>query len=613
MLFFELEKYRRQKTITMKSSAAIKYVIISLIGLVGFFACHNKSDPQKPNVIIVMTDDQGIGDMSYHGNPYLKTPNLDAFARESVSLTNFHVSPLCTPTRSAIITGQYPIRNGAWATFKGRDAIMHSNPTIADIFKENGYRTALFGKWHLGDNYPSRPTDCGFDYAVHHSSGGVGELSDYWGNNYFDDVYSVNNEPKQFEGYCTDVWFDETIQYIESNKEDPFFIYLATNAPHSPLIVADKYKEPYKPLEGSKIESASYLGMIANIDKNFGKLDAYLKNSGLAENTILIFLTDNGTQFGFNSEKGFGFNKGFVGNKSDKEEGGHRVPFYIRWPKVGISGEVGLDFLSAHIDLIPTLAGLCNLYIPDGSYLDGVDLAEPILNKETSIDQRTVFIHHRQDWRPPDPIKGSCIMQDQWRLINGNRLYDMESDQKQTINLISENQELINNLLKENAVFIEQTQALNDYLNLPVAKVGTPYQEEIKLTIQHAIGEAGGIWKAEHVAAGVKNSNSKYAIEIIAPGDYVISCRRWPKECPGPFLGIPLENPKNQFEYQTISPEKVRIRIFDKTCEQMIHVDQEAVEFKLKLPAGRTMLETVCIEGDESYGVYYTYLRRSQP
>ncbi|MEM9987646.1 MAG: sulfatase-like hydrolase/transferase, partial [Bacteroidota bacterium] len=177
-----------------------------------------------PNVILIMTDDQGIGDLGCHGNPWLKTPNLDAFYQSSVRLTDFHVSPLCTPTRGALMTGQYPINNGAWATYKGRDALSNGVYTMADLFQSQGYQTALFGKWHLGDNYPARPTDCGFDLAIHHQAGGVGELSDHWGNSYFDDVYLVNHEPKRFEGYCTDVWFTETMKFIENRQDQPFFI-----------------------------------------------------------------------------------------------------------------------------------------------------------------------------------------------------------------------------------------------------------------------------------------------------------------------------------------------------------------------------------------------------
>ena len=321
-------------------------------------------------------------------------------------------------------------------------------------------------------------------------------------------------------------------------------------------------------------------------------------------------MIDNGTQYGINAEKGFGFNKGFMGNKSDKEEGGHRVPFYIRWPKAGISGEVELDFLSAHIDLIPTLAALCELEVKDNSYLDGVDLSKSILERNNRLEERVVFIHHRQDWRAPDPEIGTCIMQDEWRLINGSRLYDIKNDQKQTVNLIEQHANLAEELLLKNREFIELTRQYEAYQNLPVAQVGSPHQDEIKLTIQHAIGEDRGIWMSKHVASGIKNSNSQYAIEIMTAGKYTISCRRWPKECPGPILGVPSENPKNQFEYQTINPEKVRIEIFDQIYEQEIDPDQEAVEFQIQLLPGKTMLKTEFEQGDENYGVYYTYIRK---
>ncbi|MEX0288306.1 MAG: sulfatase-like hydrolase/transferase [Flavobacteriaceae bacterium] len=184
-----------------------------------------KQTTNQPNVILVMTDDQGIGDLGCHGNPWIKTPNIDQFYRESVRLTDFHVSPLCTPTRSALMTGVYPIKNGVWATFKGRDMLHASMPIMPEVFQQNGYTTAMFGKWHLGNNYPSRPTDKGFDYAIHHSSGGVGELSDHWGNNYFNDTYLVNNSPEQFEGYCTDVWFNEAIKFIKE-KKIPLSLYI---------------------------------------------------------------------------------------------------------------------------------------------------------------------------------------------------------------------------------------------------------------------------------------------------------------------------------------------------------------------------------------------------
>ena len=568
----------------------------------------NKESQSFPNVILVLTDDQGIGDLSCHGNPWLKTPNLDKFYEESVRMTNFHVSPLCTPTRSAILTGRYPINNGAWATFKGRDALSENAFTIADLFQMNGYRTGLFGKWHLGDNYPVRPTDCGFDVVVQHLAGGVGELSDYWGNNYFDDVYYVNNEPKPFKGYCTDVWFQEAQKFITETSEKPFFVYLPTNAPHSPLVAPEEYAAPYRELVGKKIQNADYLGMIANIDENFGKLDQFLKDKSLAENTILIFMTDNGTQFGYSEDQNLGYNKGFRGNKSEKLEGGHRVPFFIRWPNGNIEGAKDMDELVAHIDLLPSLAGLCKLKTPTDIQTDGIDFSKLLLEENAQLKERTVFIHHRQDWRQPSAIDNTCIMKKQWRLINGTELYDVEKDPLQKKNLAATHATIVQELLADNTDFLEAVRKNPEYMEIPVNIAGHPKQKELKLTIQHAIGEDKGIWKPAQVAAGMKNTNNTHALKIERKGIYRISCRRWPKECPGPILGIPFENPKNLYNYKAINPEKVHLQIANQKLEKTIQVDQEEVVFELSLDQGKTFLVNDFIEGKEKYGVYYTYV-----
>ena len=563
-----------------------------------------------PNVVLVLTDDQGIGDLGSHGNPWLKTPNIDAFYRESLRFTDFHVSPLCTPTRAAIMTGLYPINNGAWATFKGRDALPEGSTTLADVFKNNGYRTGLFGKWHLGDNYPARPTDCGFDVAIQHQAGGVGELSDYWGNSYFDDVYYVNNEPRQFSGYCADVWFDEAMKFMEENKDEPFFVYLSTNTPHDPLIVAEEFSAPYEHLQGDKIISADLYGMIANIDENFGKLRQFLEEEELAANTILIFMTDNGTRFGYSHDGKLGYNAGYSGIKGDKREGGHRVPFFIQWPNGDVQGGIDIEDLATHVDLIPTLAGLCELSLPSEMPLDGVDLSPYIQGEKQKWPKRSVFVHHRQDWRPPKELEGSCIMNGDWRLLNGNELYDIRQDPKQQNNLAAQYPELVAQLKSENKSFVETAKAKFEYKELPASIVGSEAQGEIKLTIQHAIGEDVGIWKPEQVAAGIKNRNNTHALKFVEAGDYIIACRRWPKECPGPILGIPQKNPKGLYDYQLISPSKVRIQIADRVLEKEIGADDEEVVFQVRLEKGRTVLVTDFIEGESRFGVYYTYIRK---
>ena len=279
----------------------MKYSLAVLFTLFGL-ADHTEAETTaakngRPNVILVMTDDQGYGDLACHGNPILKTPNLDRLYAESVRLTDFHVSPFCTPTRAALMTGRYPGRTGAYRTSSGRTMMHTDERTVANVFADAGYVTGMVGKWHLGDNAPHRPQDRGFQDVVWHRCGGVGQASDYWGNDYFDDTYERNGKFEKFEGYCTDVWFRESIRFIEENQTKPFFLYLATNAPHGPYLVDPKWSRPYE--ESAKWGSgARFYGMIANFDHNLGELRRKLDELELAENTILMFMTDNGTANG---------------------------------------------------------------------------------------------------------------------------------------------------------------------------------------------------------------------------------------------------------------------------------------------------------------------------
>ena len=215
-------------------------------------------EASKPNVILIMVDDQGYGDIACLGNEHIKTPNIDELHKISARFTDYHVSPTCAPTRAAILTGHHSNRTGVWHTINGRSLILERETTMAQVFKENGYSTAIFGKWHLGDNYPFRPQDKGFEEVLVHGGGGVEQTMDYWDNDYFDDIYLHNGKLEQFEGYCTDIWFENAIKYIEEKKDQPFFCYLSTNAAHSPYLVEDKYFEPYK--DNENIPHAAFYG-----------------------------------------------------------------------------------------------------------------------------------------------------------------------------------------------------------------------------------------------------------------------------------------------------------------------------------------------------------------
>ncbi len=321
-------------------------------------------------------------------------------------------------------------------------------------------------------------------------------------------------------------------------------------------------------------------------------------------------MTDNGSSGGISRDGKMGYNNGFRGMKGAKTDGGHRVPFFIRWPNGHIDGGKDVNMLAAHVDLIPTLASLCQLSLPDEMPLDGIDFSSALFKNKNKAQDRTVFVHHRQDWRPPFAVDQTCIMQDHWRLINGIELYDIERDRNQDVNIAAKYPAVVKHLLQENETFIDTAKNTNTYFELPACVIGKVAQNEIKLTIQHAIGEDGGIWKSEQVAAGKKNGNNTHSITVANDGVYEIACRRWPKECPGPILGIPKENPKNWFYYQAIHPQKVRISIANQMMEKEIGASDEEVTFLLNLQKGKTLLVNDFIEGNEKYGVYYTYIRK---
>lgn len=258
-------------------------------------SCDQTETPAtKPNIIIIMSDDQG-NNLECLGNPWLKTPNINKFYAESVRLTNYHNDMMSTPARSSLLTGRYPTRNGAWRTAVGRSIMKTEEVTIAEIFQDKGYTTGQFGKWHLGDTWPYRPQDQGFEEVVGHMCGGISQISDYWGNDYFDDTFYHNGEPEKYEGYCTNVFFNEAIRFIKEKKNEPFMLYLTPNIAHVPNVVAEEYSKPYEDL-GIEKGQAIYYGMIANLDENMGALLNTLEEEGLEENTIVLFMTDDGAQ-----------------------------------------------------------------------------------------------------------------------------------------------------------------------------------------------------------------------------------------------------------------------------------------------------------------------------
>ena len=489
--------------------------------------------PSQPNIILVITDDQGYGDLSCHGNPWIATPNLDRLHQQSIRLTDFHVSPTCAPTRAALLTGHYTNRTGAWHTIGGRSLLRESEITMADILSSNGYRTGIFGKWHLGDNYPFRPQDRGFQEVLIHKGGGVGQAPDYMDNNYFDDTYFHNGIAERHSGYCTDIWFDGALDFIKSSGDKPFFCYLSTNAPHSPYFVDDRYADPYR--SNPDIPSPEFYGMIANFDENLGRLLAAVRDLGIEDNTILVFMTDNGTSSGADTggQDGFiesGYNAGMRGKKGSMYEGGHRVPCFIRWPGGSLAGGFDIDELTSHIDLLPTLVDLLGLEDLPETNFDGTSL-KPLLLGDTPRLERAI-VTDSQRIQYPEKWRRSAVMRGKWRLINGKELYNLSDDPEQRQDVAEKYPEKTSELrLSYEKWWDDISPVFDEY---PRIIIGSE-KEKTTVLSSHDLHTDGPVaWNHRQVRSG-QISNGWWAMRAAAAGKYRISLRRWPMEAEIPI------------------------------------------------------------------------------
>lgn len=505
-----------------------KITLALLLGIVflGQVQAQSKKD-KRPNVIIVITDDQGYGDLGYTGNPIIKTPNIDAFASQAVSLTNYHVGTTCAPSRAGLMTARNCNRNGVWHTIMGASILNREEVTMANVFKNSGYKTAMFGKWHLGDNHPFLPEDRGFDETFYHGGGGVGQTPDYWNNDYFDDTYFRNGKPEKVEGYCTDVWFDEAIKFIEDKKDVPFFCYLSLNAPHGPLNVPEEYYEMYEGMDSIPKKRKLFYAMITNIDDNFNKLLSKLDELKIVDNTIVIFTTDNGTASGIEIDKKTsvvsGYNAGMKGKKGSEYEGGHRVPFIMRWPKGGVEGGKTLGELTAHVDMLPTLTSMVGIPFESTKKLDGIDISNYFLKGEKPESRMVVTDKQRIHW----PIKGknTSVMQDSWRLVNGKELYDVSKDPGQKNNIADQHADRVKDM---NDFYDTWWADVIKETKFSVIDLGIDPKEMITCMDIHT--DKVPAWNQPHVRSGKIMKPAKVMVNFTKGGKYKISICRWPSE-----------------------------------------------------------------------------------
>ena len=564
--------------------------------------------PAMPNVILLMTDDQGYGDLGCHGNAILRTPNIDRFYGDAVRLTNFHVSPTCSPTRGALLTGRDTNRVGTWHTIMGRSLLYRDEVTLADLAWGAGYRTAMFGKWHLGENYPFRPQDRGFHESLTFGGGAIGNAQDYWGNDLFDDTYIRNGVPEKVSGYCTDVWFREALRFIAANRGQPFFLYLPTNAPHRPFAVPERFSQHYEQL-GIDSPLAEFYGMVENIDENFGLLLRRLDELDLADDTIVIFMTDNGSAMG-----GRAFNAGMRGAKGSEYEGGHRVPFFIRWAGGGISGGRDIDQLAAHVDVLPTLAELAGVKLPRELELDGSSLV-PLLREGAGAWSDRILVTDSQRVDQPVKWRKSAIMQDRWRLINGEELYDLRTDPSQASDVSQEHPGTVAELRR---AYEQWWAGLGPSLTRTARIVlGSERQNPTWLSTHDIHGEV--VWLQSQVEEG-KHGDGYWAVDVDQAGMYEVRLRRWPVEVDRPIReerpssGIDDAPPPGSI-FAEVSGARLRLGPHD--IARPVPADAREVAFRVRLAAGPAKLQAhfLSAEGNgTAHTAYYVgVLRVAEP
>ena len=517
------------------------------------------------------------------------------------------------------MSGHYTNRCGPWHTIMGRSFLFEGEKTLGDAFSESGYATGMFGKWHIGDNFPFRPEDRGFTEVVRHGAGGVGQAPDYWDNAYFDDTYWHNGTPQKYSGYCSDIYFSEAKRFISESKAagKPFFAYISTNAPHGPYHCPDKYWKPYvEPLKAiigpEKVEQvAVFFGMIANIDENVGSMREFLEEQGLAENTIFIFTTDNGTANGRNV-----FNAGMTGGKGSSTDGGHRVPFFVHWPGGGMDKGVDVGKLTAHIDVLPTMIELCGLkQLPKDYKPDGKSIVSLLKDPNCQWDERTI-ITDSQRVRTPVKWKSSATMTERWRLVGGKKLFDIQADPAQQTDVSKEFPEVFNKLRGDyEAWWSDISPAFERQARIVV---GSSKDSPSRLSSHDWLTDQKVVpWNQQVVRAG-KRGTGFWALRVAEAGTYKITFLRWPKEANKKITESVAAGAKvpGLTAYRETPGKAIDIKEAVLVCgdikEKMPVTDSDVgVTFEVELPAGELDLHCNFVLADgKKMGSYYAEVEK---
>lgn len=445
------------------------FIVLTLLMLAsGIFSCQEKKGPKitqgpkdenRPNIVLILADDSGWGDLSSSGNTNLNTPNIDALAQNGASFENFYVQPVCSPTRAELLTGRHFPRTGVYSTSSGGERMNYDETTLAELFKKAGYRTAAYGKWHNGMQAPYHPNSRGFDDFYGFASG-------HWGN-YFDPMLEHNGRIVKGKGFLVDDLTDHGLDFIENSKSEPFFLYLPFNTPHSPMQVPEAYwkrfenRELRKLSEKKEVEDLDFtraaLAMVENIDYNVGRLMQKLNALHLEDRTIVVYLSDNGPN-------SFRWNGGMRGKKGSTDEGGVRSPLYIQW-KNTISPGIKINTTASAIDLLPTLAQMAEIRPTTAHPIDGKDLGPLLFGDKKEWPDRIIYNH----WNGKTSLRTQ-----RYRLDHENRLYDIRHDRAQKTDISERFPALVDSLAKAKKEWLAAVKPLDPRHRRPVLYLGAP-------------------------------------------------------------------------------------------------------------------------------------------
>jgi arylsulfatase A-like enzyme len=529
---------------------------------------------ERPNVVFILSDNQSYYEMSCHGHAQIKTPRIDAFAKESVEFRHFYAPPYCSPSRSVILTGRYAMRAGVFTTIAGRSIMHRQETTLADRLKAAGYRTGIFGKWHLGFSYPHRPEDRGFDEVFVHGGGGVGQMEDYYGNTLFDTTFIHNGKVAPSKGYCTNTLFEQAMAYVKTHRDRPFFCFVSTPVTHSPhhgpkALVAE--------LKAAGVTgNVELFAQVQNLDMNIGRMLDKLAALDLARKTVVIYASDQGM-----NDRGapHGGNRMSIGH-----DPAQHVPFFARVP--GVSPRV-TERLAGMIDFCPTILDLCGIALPDN--MDGLSLKPLLEQGDTAYPERTLIVQCPRG-RTAQKWKNSSVKRGPWRLVNGQELYDIRRDPRQKIDIAARHPELVAALRAAYesywADLPEQSTTLSRHL------IGAPECPEVVLNgMDWYRGDSP--WNR---GAFRGQSNGAWAIQVQRDGRYRIEARHFPREADLPA-----------------GATHARLRIGKLETEQALDSTATHASFQLELKAGDYDLETWLTTGKKTRGALFVYIAAMPP